>query len=348
MMTTTEPQDANPVKSAYLAAPIDLAHSAGFSEELDTISRALSDAGCSVFSPKDAWTVGSGQPSGALQRVNEAALLASDAAVFVLPDQPTVGVVAELTLALKRGDVLNTNVYLSRLLVVVDVSIYTRSWSLARLLQQVQGRGGSVLVCKFGEADLDEVYDFVARYARFGSLGVVHVGSSTRGRSEGAGDTNGRRGDTFESTDDRLALPFAVTNPDNPGAARLPSLANSQDAGLDLHVSEEMTIEPGQFVDVPCGIGVELPERSWALLTGRSSTFRKHGLLVINGVIDEGYRGELFAGVVNLGDEPVVVQQGQRLAQLIVVPRYADFKPVLVKGLSEGERGGRGFGSSGV
>lgn len=157
----------------------------------------------------------------------------------------------------------------------------------------------------------------------------------------------------LENTEDKTqqqhpqgVLPFANVA-DMGGRAQLPLLANSQDAGLDLYVSREVVIQPGEFVDVPCGLAAQLPPMSWGLLTGRSSTFRKHRLLVINGVIDEGYRGELFAGVVNLDHKPVVVQQGQRLAQLIVIPRMANFTPKLVESLDEGERGVCGFGSSG-
>lgn len=157
--------------------------------------------------------------------------------------------------------------------------------------------------------------------------------------------TRGAVEDRPESS--RLDLRFAAVG-DAHAHVQLPHTANSRDAGLDLFVNQPVTIEPGQFVDVSCGVGVELPEDSWALLTGRSSTFRKHKLLVINGIIDQGYRGELFAGVVNLGDEPVEVEAGWRLAQLIVIPKYADFNPVMVDELAEGERGTRGFGSSGV
>lgn len=359
-MATNEGSDQNPgdktVRSAYLAAPIDLTRETGFQVEVDTVSQALTDAGCSVFSPATAWSSGYGQPNGALQRVNEAALLASEAAVFVLPGQPTVGVVAELTLALQQwtsgegGSWIRTNNYLEKILVVVDPDTYSRSWSLARLLQQVQAGGGSVLVVDFGRADLDEIYHLVGRFVRSRGFGVARVGLDPGRFSESAEDTTERREDT--STEDVMYLKFAHVSEDRDEdrdeLVRLPAQANSQDAGLDLYVSQAVTIEPGQFVDVPCALGVQLPERSWAFLTGRSSTFRKHGLLVVNGVIDEGYRGELFAGVVNLGDKPVHVEQGQRLAQLIVVPRYANFKPVLVQGLGEGERGSRGFGSSGV
>lgn len=130
--------------------------------------------------------------------------------------------------------------------------------------------------------------------------------------------------------------------------AQVPTKAYSDDAGFDLYCSEETWIQPGQFVDVPCAVAVELPSDTWALLTGRSSTLRKHNLMVNQGVIDPGYRGELFAGVWNLGSEPVKVEVGDRLAQLILMPNHAlNAKLVVVNELQPHQRGQSGFGSSG-
>ena len=130
--------------------------------------------------------------------------------------------------------------------------------------------------------------------------------------------------------------------------AKLPTKAYADDAGFDLYCSEETWIAPGEFVDVPCDVAVELPSDTWALLTGRSSTLRKHKLMVNQGVIDPGYRGELFAGVWNLGSEAVKVEVGDRLAQLILMPNHAlDVRLVAVNELAPAHRGQSGFGSSG-
>lgn len=118
------------------------------------------------------------------------------------------------------------------------------------------------------------------------------------------------------------------------------------DAGCDLYTSEETWIQPGTFVDVPCGIAVAFPEGIWGRITGRSSTIRKKGLLVIEGIIDNGYTGPIFAGVWNLTDRPVLVKVGERLAQLIPM-RLVPVEFVEVDELPETERGSRGFGSSG-
>lgn len=129
----------------------------------------------------------------------------------------------------------------------------------------------------------------------------------------------------------------------------LPVRAYDDDAGLDLVVSEATTILPGTFQDVPCGLSVELPPWSWGLVTGRSSALRKRGLLVHSGVIDAGYRGPIFAGAWNMTDEPVIVDKGDRIAQLIVLSnmtRHID--PIETQGLTHSARGEAGFGSTGA
>ena len=130
--------------------------------------------------------------------------------------------------------------------------------------------------------------------------------------------------------------------------AQEPRRAYKDDAGYDLVVSEDAIIEPGQFSDIHCGVSVQLPEDSWGLITGRSSTLRNRGLMVAQGVIDTGYRGELFAGVWNLTDQAVHVSKGERLAQLILMNnRTLGTELVQVDQLDPSPRGSKGFGSSG-
>lgn len=129
-----------------------------------------------------------------------------------------------------------------------------------------------------------------------------------------------------------------------------PTQTYGDDAGYDLICSEGVVIPAGGFADVPCGISVEMPERVWGLITGRSSTLRKRGLLVSNGVIDTGYRGPLFAGVQNLNKlADVSVIMGERLAQLILFNNTTmRYRPVQVPELTPSARGVNGFGSSGA
>lgn len=120
------------------------------------------------------------------------------------------------------------------------------------------------------------------------------------------------------------------------------------DAGHDLICAERVVIHPGDFADVDCGVTVALPPDTWGLITGRSSTFRKHRLHVVQGVIDNGYRGPLKTGLCNLGEKTHVVEVGDQLAQLIVMPLL---KPVLwraerLEDLPRGDRGEAAYGST--
>ena len=127
-----------------------------------------------------------------------------------------------------------------------------------------------------------------------------------------------------------------------------PTRAHDDDAGLDLYVSGAWTIPPGAFVDVDLDVAIKSPPGCWVLLTGRSSTLRRRGLMVNQGVIDPGYIGPLFAGVWNMTGQDVRVEHGERLAQLIVLPNMTEkvrLREVLV--LPATERGEKGFGSSG-
>lgn len=134
----------------------------------------------------------------------------------------------------------------------------------------------------------------------------------------------------------------------DPGAA-LPSRSYEGDAGFDLYVSEETAIEPGEFIDVPVGCKVQLPDRVWGMILGRSSTLRKHDLFVMPGVIDTGYRGYLYAGVRSMRPDVYLAKVGERLAQFVPFANLAmGIHPVQVDVLSPSDRGELGFGSSGA
>jgi dUTP pyrophosphatase len=108
-----------------------------------------------------------------------------------------------------------------------------------------------------------------------------------------------------------------------------------------------ITIKPGERHLIPTGIKLEIPKGHWASIEARSST-SKQSLIVPKGVIDEGYRGELFAQILNVGNNPVTIYHGDRLIQLILHERVIkDFKIVEADELSKSERGETGFGSSG-
>ncbi len=129
----------------------------------------------------------------------------------------------------------------------------------------------------------------------------------------------------------------------------LPQRARPGDAGLDLHARHEVTLAPGERAVVPTGVAVALPSGTVGLLHPRSGLAVDHGIGMVNapGTVDEGYRGELKVVLINLDpSEPVTLERGQRIAQLVVQPVSA--APVVeVEQLGESPRGSEGFGSTG-
>lgn len=129
--------------------------------------------------------------------------------------------------------------------------------------------------------------------------------------------------------------------------AQLPTKAYpSEDAGWDITVLDGRVVEPMESEDIPTGIAIEMSPGMYGRLIGRSSGLRKHGFVVNEGTIDNGYRGELFVNILNVTDKNIEVRPGDRIAQLII-HRIEPVRVVVVDELSPSERGSKGFGSSG-
>ena len=130
--------------------------------------------------------------------------------------------------------------------------------------------------------------------------------------------------------------------------AKAPFKKHSGDAGWDLFVSRGCVIPSGQTVDVHTDIKMDMPPYLFARIVGRSSTLRKHNLMVNEGIIDNGYTGELFVCIHNLGTEDFVVKKGMRLAQVIFHTiedvRWSQIDHIRP---AVGQRGDDGFGSTG-
>ena len=131
--------------------------------------------------------------------------------------------------------------------------------------------------------------------------------------------------------------------------AKKPYKKYTGDAGWDLFVSRPCDIAPGQTVDIHTDIKIAMPAKMYARIVGRSSTLRKYKLLVNEAIIDNGYTGEMFICVHNMGDKTFHVEQGMRLAQMIFGciedihwSEVEEIKPDPKK------RGNYGFGSTGV
>ena len=138
-------------------------------------------------------------------------------------------------------------------------------------------------------------------------------------------------------------LRVVLTGPD----AAVPTRAYDDDAGIDLYTAKDISVEPGDFVDIHTTVEkTQLPIGYWGMIVGRSSTLRMHRLHIPPAVIDPGWRGPLFVGAWNLGGNPVHIKAGQRIGQLILVPNNPAAVRV-VEQLDDSVRGVNGFGSSG-
>ena len=130
----------------------------------------------------------------------------------------------------------------------------------------------------------------------------------------------------------------------------LPSYATPLSAGMDLraNLSEPLTVAPMQRVLVPTGLFMALPEGMEAQVRPRSGLAIKHGITVLNspGTIDADYRGEVCVILINLSTEPFVINDGERIAQMVIA-RHEQAEWVSVDVLNETERGAGGFGHSG-
>lgn len=131
----------------------------------------------------------------------------------------------------------------------------------------------------------------------------------------------------------------------------LPQYATPQSAGVDLRANIESPIElqPLKRCLVPTGLFMALPPGYEAQVRPRSGLAIKHGITVLNtpGTIDADYRGEICVILVNLSDEPFVISDGERIAQMVIA-RHEQAEWEAVEELSETERGAGGFGHSGT
>lgn len=132
----------------------------------------------------------------------------------------------------------------------------------------------------------------------------------------------------------------------------LPAYQTAQAAGMDLyaalHDPPELILAPGARALIPTGLLMALPEGFEGQVRPRSGLAAKHGLTLLNtpGTIDADYRGEVKVLLVNLGQEPVTLRRGDRIAQLVLAP-VTQMQVKCVKSLPGTKRGAGGFGSTG-
>jgi len=131
----------------------------------------------------------------------------------------------------------------------------------------------------------------------------------------------------------------------------LPTYETVHAAGMDLraYINESITIKPLERAIVPTGLFIELPAGIEAQVRPRSGLAAKKGITVLNspGTIDADYRGEIKVILVNLSNEEFEINDGERIAQLVIA-RHEKIEWIPTVSLQESERGAGGFGSTGT
>lgn len=137
----------------------------------------------------------------------------------------------------------------------------------------------------------------------------------------------------------------------NRGRQPLPVYATAQSAGMDLraNIDSPLVLQPMERRLVPTGLYIALPPGYEAQVRPRSGLALKHGITVLNapGTIDADYRGEVGVLLINLSNEPFVVNDGERIAQMVIA-RHEQASFVEIDVLDETERGTGGYGHTGV
>ena len=134
-------------------------------------------------------------------------------------------------------------------------------------------------------------------------------------------------------------------------AAKLPTYGSAEAAGADLYacLEESVTIAAGENAWIPTGIAMEVPKGCAGLIYARSGLACKRGLAPANkvGVVDSDYRGQVVVVLHNHGNEPQTVENGERIAQMVITPVITP--PYLeAEELMDSQRGTGGFGSTGA
>lgn len=305
--------------TVYVAGPIDRVFAVPdrvaqpYRRDRETLVSRLTAEGFAMYAPHRAWAGVNldRDDCPAVEAVNDLAVAHCDLLIALLPPEiPTNGTHAEIHQAVRLG----------KPVIVVSDDV-------------IDGLPAGVL-------QVERVEEAVASAQAFRRTHPPSI-ESAPGLVPVAGDVSIAEN---ESTGAAIPLPVMPLA----GSQFLPMRHYGDDAGLDLFVTEQRTVMPGEFVDVPAGVRIEVPAGLWALILGRSSTMRKRGLMVLPGVIDTGYRGDWFAGVTNVGSHPVTVAVGERLAQFLLLPNLTSrYSPVATEALSPHPRGENGFGSTG-
>lgn len=131
----------------------------------------------------------------------------------------------------------------------------------------------------------------------------------------------------------------------------LPEYATVSSAGMDVRacLKEPVTLAPLERALIPTGLRIQLPQGYECQIRPRSGLAIKHGISLVNtpGTVDADYRGEIGVIIINLSNEPFIVNDGERICQMVIT-NYAHVEWEPVERLDETSRGDGGFGHTGV
>lgn len=139
-------------------------------------------------------------------------------------------------------------------------------------------------------------------------------------------------------------------DPDRNKDVPLPRYMTAQSSGMDIcaALNDDLVLAPGRISLVPTGFAMALPDGFEAQIRPRSGLAVKHGISIINapGTIDADYRGEVKIALINLGQEPVTLKRGDRIAQM-VIQQVCQVRINVVEKLNDTDRSVGGFGHTG-
>jgi dUTP diphosphatase len=145
-------------------------------------------------------------------------------------------------------------------------------------------------------------------------------------------------------------IDFLRLEPDKNQDIPLPRYMTAQSAGMDIYAALEdaLVLDPGRTCLVPTGFAMALPDGFEAQIRPRSGLAIKYGISIINapGTIDADYRGEVKIALINLGQEPVTLRRGDRIAQMVIQKVY-QARINVVRQLDDTDRSVGGFGHTG-
>lgn len=134
-------------------------------------------------------------------------------------------------------------------------------------------------------------------------------------------------------------------------SGKVPEYETPGSAGFDVSacIDKQVILKPGERALIPTGLFFEVPVGYEAQVRARSGLAVKHGIGLVNGVgtVDSDYRGEVKIAIINLGSEDFAINDGDRIAQVVIAP-YVQVDIERVEQLSETDRGEGGFGHTGI